>query len=276
MVRCVPSPNVTIDGQPHGAEGRLGVHSSYKSKRSVVGKACYSACPLLGAASISPGARIHRKCRRDCDVVASIARWTAIMAHIPGTPGVLRAGLDQDPDVAGLTMRLTRAPIRKADLHPRVAPRRQTACRRCSAPSCSRHVRHLRGRGCGDPRSLRSRRRTRRCGRVAPALPRHHQHREGTRMRPDHRRLEAAIPAAPSVGEDAPPTQGLMPGGRDGWPARSYAVWSASAGGGEKPLKPRDRPNRGVRGSGLYRGSGHTTAGIRLPPRGRSDQDVTL
>jgi hypothetical protein len=52
-------------------------------------------------------------------------------------------------------------------------------------------------------------------------------------MRTDHRWLGAAFFTAPPTDEVAPPTQGLTPGGRDSWQARSYTAWSACTRGGE-------------------------------------------
>jgi hypothetical protein len=82
------------------------------------------------------------------------------------------------------------------------------ACRSCFALPCLRDVRRVRGRGRCDPHRLRSRRyRPRRyrppssC--AAPAVPRGGGQRTGAGMRPDHRRLEAAICAA-TAGQAGP------------------------------------------------------------------------
>ena len=156
----------------------------------------------------------------------------------------LKQTLPNDNMTTRMSSGRRRAPLnsrRKADLHTRVAPPRRSACRRCFTSPCSRYVRHLRGRGGGDPRGLRSGWRVGRCGRAAPALPRHHRHCEGTGMRPDHRWLDAVAPAAPPADEVEPATQGLKPGGSDGLPARSYTAWRASVRGGEGPLRPWGR-----------------------------------
>ncbi len=60
------------------------------------------------------------------------------------------------------------------------------------SPPCCRDVRRHGGRGRSNPRRLRSGWRTRRRGRVAPAVPWHHRQCVGASMCAGHRRMEAA------------------------------------------------------------------------------------
>ena len=113
--------------------------------------------------------------------------------------------------------------------------------------------RRQRGRSRSDPRRLRTWWRAIGRRRAAPAIPRHHRHHAGARVRPNHRRLEAAANAAAPC-QTAAPQQGALerpathcPGAapvptpaadalatpsppRSRRPARQYEAWCASLG----------------------------------------------
>ena len=138
---------------------------------------------------------------------------------------------------------------------------RVSACRSCSARPSSSDVRRLRRRGCSDPRRFRSGWGIRRRGRAAPAFPRHHRHREGAGMCPDDRRMEAAVPAAPSAGATAPAiTRGVTS-------ASSRAARRSSRSA--RPAAGSRRTAPGLRRHPLQAGGVAAAGGIGV---GRGDQ----
>jgi hypothetical protein len=110
-----------------------------------------------------------------------------------------------------------------------------------------------------DPHRLRAGRRALGRGRVAPAVPVDHRHRGGPGMRPDHRRLGAAVyDAAP--GQAGAPSQG--PGALN-----NPAPPSVSTLGGEPTLKRCARRPCGGNDnerSEEWRTSGHRTTSARF------------